>query len=512
MQVPDLLARRADLDGDRVALVDTGSGARRTYGEVDERASRCAAFLRDEWGIRAGDRVALLAQNTIDLFELLFGCARLGALLVPLNWRLATEELAAIVDDCRPSGLVFSADFDAQATALSDRIPGATRALVGTTLADSATPLRAERDEDQPWYLLYTSGTTGRPKGVVYTPRMALVNHINIGTAIDLTSADTTLNLLPQFHTGGINLYAMPTLYAGGTAIVQRAFDPDETLRLLADGVTAVFGVPTVYQELARHPGFADADLSGVRVWASGGAPAPVSLVHTYAARGITLRQGMGMTETGPTVFLLDSERAVEKAGSVGKPQVMVEVKAVDGEGRDVPPGEPGELLIRGPGVTPGYWERPDATEAAFTPDGWLRSGDVGRCDDDGDWYIIDRVKDVYISGGENVYPAEVERVLESYPGVQDVAVVGVPDERWGEVGAAALMTGDAAEAAGVAPDRVQAQVQAWCRDRLAGYKVPRYVVVVGELPRNATGKVLKPQLRNQLIEHLDAGEQRDGT
>lgn len=517
MLVPDLLARRAELSGDRVALIDAGAGGRRrTYAELDERASRCAAFLRDEWKIGAGDRVGILAPNTIDLFDLLFACARLGALLVPLNWRLAADELAAVVADCRPAGLVYGAEYEPQAAALSAEVPDGRLAVLGgepggaaswafePALAAAPTdPLRpAPRDESEPWYLLYTSGTTGRPKGVIYTAGMALVNHLNIGTAIDLTSGDTTLNMLPQFHTGGINLFTLPTLLAGGTAIVQRAFRPDETLHLLADCVTAFFSVPTVYHELAQHPDFAVTDLSGVRVWGCGGAPAPLSLIRSYAERGIALRQGCGMTETGPTVFLLDEEHASEKAGSVGKPQILVEVKAVDGAGRDMPVGEPGELLVRGPGVTPGYWQRPDATEAAFTGDGWLRTGDVGRCDADGYWYIIDRVKDIYISGGENVFPAEIEQVLDAYPGVDEAAVVGVPDDRWGEVGAAALVTSDAAAAAD--------QVRAWCRDRLAGYKVPRYVVVLDELPRNAAGKVLKPELRALVLEHLEAWRAND--
>jgi fatty-acyl-CoA synthase len=518
VRIPDLLARRADLRPEAIALVEAGSGLRRTYREVHDRADRCAGFLRDEWQISSGDRVAVLAHNTVDLFDLLFACARLGAILVPLNWRLATEELAAIVADCRPGGLVFGAEFAGPADELADRFGGRLAVFGAAPVEPADTSFESALaaadpggggygpyDDASAWYLLYTSGTTGRPKGVICTPGMVLANHVNIGTAIDLTAADTSLNLLPQFHTGGINLFALPTLIAGGTAVVQRAFRAEQTLTLLAGGVTAIFAVPTVYHELAQHPDFAGTDLSGVRVWGSGGAPMPRRLVEIYAERGIRVRQGCGMTETGPTVFFQDADRAVDKAGSVGRPQVLVEARAVDRRGREVPIGETGEVLVRGPAVTPGYWQRPDATEAAFTADGWLRTGDVGLRDADGDWYIVDRVKDMYISGGENVYPGEVERVLEEHPSVLEVAVVGVPDERWGEVGAAAVRPNPSA--APPAPD----DVRAWCRERLAGYKVPRHVIVVDELPRNATGKVVKPKLREQLQECLTTGDLNTG-
>ncbi|MGH8826368.1 MAG: AMP-binding protein, partial [Jiangellaceae bacterium] len=316
----------------------------------------------------------------------------------------------------------------------------------------------------------------------------ALVNHLNIGTAAGITSDDVFLSVLPQFHTGGWNLFALPMVFVGGTTLMPRTFDPAESLRLLASRVSVFFGVPTIYQMLADHPDFERTDLTRVRSWSSGGAAMSVPQIRRLDAAGVQVRQGMGMTETGPTVFLLDAENAITRAGSVGKPQPFVDVRIVDREGHDVSAGQSGELLIRGPGVTPGYWRLPEATTEAFE-DGWLHSGDIARQDDDGFYYIVDRAKDMYISGGENVYPAEVEAVLAGYPGIDGCAVVGVPDERWGEVGKAVI---EVAEGHSVDV----AAVLDHCRAHLARYKVPQQVEIVGQLPRNATGKIQKHVLR----------------
>lgn len=486
MKIPDMLATRAQVSPDAVALVDTLTGREHSYAEATEVAGRMARHLRDELGVRPGDRVALLSGNRIETIELLVACGRIGALLVPLNWRLPVTELAAITSDCEPVVLICDGAHAATATQLDEK---AVPLDAAWQQAVAATPLPGWGfvDETEPWYLLYTSGTTGTPKGVIQTFGMAVVNHLNIATAIDLTSHDTTLNVLPMFHTGGINLYPLPTLLAGGTAIIQHEFDPHLVLHLLATRATAFFGVPTMYQLLADHPGFATADLAGVRSWASGGAPFPVPLLTALAERGLVVRQGMGMTETGPTLFLIDQAHALSKAGSVGKPQPFTEVTLIDGTGAEA---DEGELLIRGPGVTPGYWRRPEATAAAFTADGWLRSGDIARRDADGYYTIVDRLKDMYISGGENVYPAEVERVLATHPAVAEAAVVGVPDPHWGEVGKAVLV---ARPQQPFDPD----EIRTFCRRHLAAYKVPAHIESVVALPRNAAGKILKGQLRN---------------
>jgi fatty-acyl-CoA synthase len=298
------------------------------------------------------------------------------------------------------------------------------------------------------------------------------------------------LNLLPVFHTGGNNMYTNPTFIAGGTAIVPRTFDVAQSIQLLSTRVTAFFGVTAMYLFISQHPDFEKTDFSHMRSWASGGSSMPVSLLETYARRGIQVQQGFGMTETGPTVFLVDETHALSKSGSVGKPQPWVDVRIVDREGKDVPIGEMGELLIKGPGVTPGYWELPEITRQSFE-DGWLHSGDVARCDEDGYYYIVDRWKDMFISGGENVYPAEVENVLFSNPAIAEAAVIGVKDEKWGEVGRAIVV---------LKPNQTltEQEVIGFCQGKLAKYKIPKSVVFIPALPRNAAGKVLKNDLRKQ--------------
>jgi fatty-acyl-CoA synthase len=506
MHLPDLTAKRADLDGDKVALVDVASGADITYADLDNRASRIAEFFRDEWDVGPGDRVAILAHNCTEAVEMLFACAKLHAVMVPLNWRLALPELEYILADASAVGLVSDAANAEMAARLVSRVPGENGPLRSLSLgaeqlhteqaydrmiseASGRQIVHEPRDESELWYLVYTAGTTGRPKGVKQTAGMALVNHLNIGTAAGLTSNDTFLSVLPQFHTGGWNLYLLPMIFVGGTTLLPPTFDAGQALSLLTDQVSVFFGVPAVYQMLADHPDFAQTDLSRVRSWTAGGAVMPVPLIRRLDAAGIQVRQGMGMTETGPTVFLLDAGHAIAKAGSVGKPQPFVDVRISDQAGKAVAPGERGELLIRGPGVTPGYWRLPEATRDAFDTDGWLYSGDIATRDDEGYFYIVDRAKDMYISGGENVYPAEVEAVIVQFAGVADCAVVGTPDERWGEVGRAVIEVRPGEEL------DVPAMLT-FCRERLAKYKVPLYVDIVEQIPRNAMGKVQKQVLR----------------
>lgn len=495
----DLLAKQADLRPDKIALVDPNTNREFTYAQFNERASRFAEFMRSEWKIQPGERVSILTPNGTDYFEVLYACSKIGAILVPLNWRLAVPELQAILADSTPRALIYDTAHAETAKTIAGEMftlpltPGmredgnyeaALASASGKSIVMPARPL------DECWYLLYTAGTTGRAKGVIQTYGMVLYNHLNIGPAIDLTSQDTTLNLLPVFHTGGNNMYTNPTFIAGGTAIVPRAFDVVQAMQLLSTRATAFFGVTAMYLFISQHPDFEKTDFSHMRSWASGGSSMPVSLLETYDKRGIKIQQGFGMTETGPTVFLVDEEHAISKSGSVGKPQPWVDVRIVDREGADVPVGEMGELLIKGPGVTPGYWQLPEITKNSFE-DGWLHSGDVSRRDEDGYYYIVDRWKDMFISGGENVYPAEVENVLFSNPAVAEAAIIGVKDEKWGEVGRAIVA---------LKPNQTltEQEVIDFCKERLAKYKVPKSVVFINALPRNAAGKVLKTDLRKQ--------------
>jgi fatty-acyl-CoA synthase len=480
--MPDLTTRRAQLSPDRVAMVEEATGRTVTYAELDDAACRAAAFMSAK-GVAEGDRVAILCRNRIAFFETLFGCAKLGAILVPLNWRMPAAELDQLVDDCGPR-LLFHGAEDAE---VARRLGVPSIDLDAPREAVPGGPYRATWPGEQVWYLLYTSGTTGRPKGVIYNYRMAVANYVNIGTAVDLRQSDTTACFLPLFHTAGINLHALPTLMAGGRVIIIDGYDADALVRLIEmQQIDALFGVPTVYQMLLEHPRFPAAPLGSVRHWGCGGAPLPDALVERYRALGVRVCNGMGMTETGPTAFVGDPAHAWDRIGSVGKPQLLCSARIVGEDGLDVPDGEVGDLLFGGPGVTPGYWRNEEATRAAFTPDGWLRSGDLARRDRDGFYYIAGRRKEMFISGGENVYPAEVENVLCAHPAISEVAVVPMADPKWGEVGRAYILP-----IAGVAALDT-AELEAFCRARLAAYKVPRSFEMVADFPRTASGKIQK--------------------
>jgi fatty-acyl-CoA synthase len=488
----DIARRRAEIAPDRIALVERATGRSLTYREFDRRAERAARLLLAR-GLVRGDRVAILTLNCAAFFEILLGCAKAGLILVPLNWRLSAGELAAILADCTPRLLVHDAA-NADTAAMLERSGGPPALSIAAYERECVAPADPLGDGAWPvdglWYLLYTSGTTGRPKAVMQSFGMALANYVNIAQAIDLTSADRALNMLPLFHTAGINLYTLPMLIAGGRTTIMPKFDPEQTLAAIAAGeVTCFFGVPAIYQALAAHRDFAQADLSAVRSWGCGGAPLPVPLLRRFLSRGIRVCNGYGMTETGPTVFLMDPEHVEAKPGSVGKAQILSQIRIVDSDGQDVPAGIAGEVWIRGQNVTPGYWNDPQATRAAFAEGGWLRTGDVGRRDEDGYAYLVDRIKDMYISGGENVYPAEIEHVLLDHPDVLEAAVIGAPDERWGEVGRAFVVGRP-----GVAPSAEA--LRAHCRERLAAYKVPKSIALVAELPRTAAGKVQKHLLK----------------
>lgn len=491
----DWIEQHADIRPGKVALIDDGRDLEITYGEFGERVRRVAVWLARN-GVGRGDRVAFLSENTTDVFEVLFACAKLGAILVPLNWRLAVPELEFIVDDCTPRVLIHESQFVDAAAAVSVPLRlslGEEFEQARASVDPADAPVMASTHDD-PLAILYTSGTTGHPKGAIETIGMFFWNAINIGSEVELTRSSVGLNVLPTFHTGGLNLYTTPLIHLGGTSVNLRAFDPDRVLHWLTSGrISHFFAVPAVYQFLAEDDRWEDSDLSGVVSWACGGSAMPVALLERYAERGIVIRQGMGLTETSPTLFLTDEEHALDKAGSVGKAAMHTEIRVVDEMGRDVAIGEIGELWARGPNVTPGYWQRPEANEESFT-DGWLHTGDAARIDEDGYVYIVDRWKDMYISGGENVYPAEVEQVYFRHPNVVDVSIIGVPDDRWGESGLAVVVVRD-----GGAFD--EAEFLEFGRGLLANYKLPKAAWVVDEIPRNAAGKILKRELRIRATE-----------
>ncbi|MDP3689881.1 long-chain fatty acid--CoA ligase [Bradyrhizobium sp.] len=485
---------------DKPAVVDLGSGRQFSYAQFDSRISRLAAHLRDRLQVGRGDRVAVLALNTTDTLELQFACGRIGAVFLPLNIRLTVPELQYIVGDAAPVLMIHDAEL-AEAALSVARLCGVTSSLLlgpgGSYEAAIAAAPPLDRAEivtlDDISTIMYTSGTTGQPKGAIITHGMTFWNCVNLGGPAYISPSTVLLTVLPLFHTGGLNCYTNPVLHAGGTVLIMRAFDPGLALQLISDparGINQFFGVPSIYQFMAQHPSFAGADFSRLGTGGVGGAPMPVPLLKVWEARGVALQQGYGMTETSPAVLTLDKEDAARKAGSSGKPVLHTEVRIVRPDGSEAGVGELGELWVKGPNITPGYWNRPDANKSSFT-DGWLHTGDAARIDDEGFYYIVDRWKDMYISGGENVYPAEVENVLHQLAAIAEAAVIGIPNEQWGETGMAivALKPGHSL---------TEAEIHAHCEANLARFKRPRLIQFVEALPRNATGKIHKPTLRKE--------------
>jgi fatty-acyl-CoA synthase len=495
--LPDLLAKRAELSPDATAIRDVVQGSSLCYRELDENAA-CAASLLLSRGVTSGDRVAILCRNRIEFFELLFACGKIGAVLVPFNWRMPVPELQLLINDAEPVLMFFS---DADSKTMGDISPrGMNTISLDGDDTDSYAILRDEHNpitsrtlwsSDECWYLLYTSGTTGVPKAVIQTYGMAVTNYVNIRQAMSIGAGDKTLNYLPLFHTAGINLVTLPTLMEGGEVLVMPEFDLERTMTLLAEGdLDTFFAVPAVYQQISMHERFESLDLSRIRSWGCGGAPLSAGLITRFLEQGARICNGMGMTETGPTVFIMDPDRVQEKIGSVGKPQLLSSVRIVDSAANDVAEGEEGELWFAGPGITPGYWHRDAATSEAFSSDGWLKSGDIGRRDGDGYYYIVGRIKDMFISGGENVYPAEVENLLAGHPDILEAAVIGQPDAKWGEVGCAFLQV----QPQHKLPDNNELAL--YCRERLAPYKVPKIFIAVADFPRTAAGKIQKHLLK----------------
>jgi len=491
----DWIAHHADVRGEVPALTDLATGRRFDYRTLHARIDRLAGHLA-RLGVGHGDRVAVLALNTTETLEVQFAAFRLGAVFVPLNARLTVYELEYIVGDCEPR-VLFHDDHSAASAIEMQVLCGVPHRLAygeDYEAVLAAAPASRPREGvmiEEVSTIMYTSGTTGRPKGAMITHLMTFINAVNLGAPLSISPSSVTLCYLPLFHTGGLNCYTNPTLHAGGEVIVMWSFDPGLALRLIGDpalGVTHMLGVPANYQFMAQEPAFGDTDLSRLQVAGVGGAPMPLALLEVWRSRGCALSQAYGMTETSPAVLTLRAEEAARKAGSAGKPVLHGAVRLVREDGAEAAPGELGELWVKGPNVTPGYWRRPDATAESFT-DGWLHTGDTARVDDEGFYYIVDRTKDMYISGGENVYPAEVEDVIYQLDAVAEAAVIGAPDERWGETGLAVVVL--KAEVS-----LTEAEIVAHCRERLSRFKIPRSVVFIDALPRNATGKVHKPTLR----------------
>ncbi len=505
MYIGDYLARRELYSPDKLAFIDAGKNPewRLTYRQANRRANQLANWLKSQ-GITKHDRVAILARDGYEHLDTFFACAKLGAIHTALNWRLNWQELLEIFQNVAPQLLIFENDFKNTVEPLVSAYPLSLLHLDGDGIAGSvkfedvlqSAPDLAVTTEDLEAEdiaaLIFTGGTTGLPKAAQVSHRMIGWNTLN--TVIhDITHNDIYLNVFPMFHTGGLFVYTLPQVIFGGTTILIHQFDPVQVLDLLEREHATVFAaVPTMYQMLTQAPNWEKADLSSLRFCTSGGAPLPVPLVEKYTReKGIRFKQGFGMTEFGPGIFALAPEDAIRKAGSIGRPNFFVDAQIADADNNLLGPDQEGELVLKGPSYCSGYFNNPEATTEALDERGFFHTGDIARFDSEGYFFIVDRKKDMFISGGENIYPAEIEKVLYQHPAVLMCAVIGLPDPKWGEVGKACVVLKQGSSAS-------EDELLQFMTNRLAKYKVPKTVSLLPELPISAAGKILKRELKQR--------------
>ncbi|MFI5166359.1 MAG: class I adenylate-forming enzyme family protein [Thermoanaerobaculales bacterium] len=507
----DLLGERARLSPDKTALVFVPTGERLTYRQLDERASRTAEAWHD-LGLVKGDRIGLLAHNRVEFLDCFFAAGKSGVVLAPLGTRLTAHELAYVVHDSGMRALVYDGAFAAIVSelrrlafldhwiALDEPIDPSDARLADLLARTRGPGPRTPVAPEDPYCLLYTSGTTGKPKGVIIPHRMVTWNGYNTALSWQLREDDVSPIFTPLYHAGGLGAFLVPIFAIGGTIVLHAGFDPTEIWRTIErERCTVVLGVPTIWKLLMETPEFSSADLSHVRWLASGGAPLPLYIIEAFQKRGVVFRQGYGLTEVGVNCFAMSDEDSVRKKGAIGRPLMFTQAKLIDAEGHEVAVGEVGELLLKGPHVCSGYWNNPAATAAALDAEGFFHTGDLARRDEDDFFTIAGRKKDMFISGGVNVYPAEIEGELLLHPAVADAAVIGVAHETWGEVGVAFVVPRPARQ---LTAD----ELSAFLAIKLARYKIPKDFVFVESLPRTAYGKVVKPELAARYARHHGSG------
>lgn len=499
--VTDWLDKRAKFTPQRVALHDRLSQRDITYAAWNATANQTAHYFCETFGLQKGDRVAVYATNCLAYLDIWIACGKIGAILQNLNWRLTVSELEQLLNDAAPRILVYSDDFIEQVNQLRPNLTSIAHFVAIHTRAaasDETFSSRASANQDfranptltpdDPWVICYTGGTTGLPKGAILTHGNMAWNAVNTVSSWALDQNDVAILNAPLFHTGGLNVFTLPLISVGGKSIVCHTFNVDEVFDLIESAeVTVFFGVPTMFVMLQQSPRWHTVDFSRLKIVISGGAPCPLPIFEKFWARSVDFKTGYGLTEAGPNTFVLPREDVHRKPGSVGFPLMHIDVKIVHEDGALCRPGEYGELLIRGPHVTPGYWNKPAETAKAIR-DGWLYTGDLATCDDEGYYSIVGRVKDMIISGGENIYPAEVESIMHGYPAIIEAALIAIPDEKWGEVGRAIVV---------IQPDVSfdEADFTAYLTQRLAKYKLPKSVIQVENLPRTGPGKIDKKLL-----------------
>lgn len=500
--VTDWLAKRASLTPERIGLFDTSDGTEITFEAWNARVDATANYLRT-LGIGVGDLVAAYSGNRAEYIDLFLACGKIGAILQNLNWRLTVHELSQMVAEAEPTVFFYSSEWAEQTSQLKPAMP-----TVHTYVAfddpgpgerafserDSCPTVPGERpdlDLDHPWGIYYTGGTTGLPKGAVVTHGNVTWASLNTISSWGVNSTHVATWQLPFFHIGGPNVFLLPLIHVGGKFVLCSEFDIDQTFDLIEDGeLTHYIGVPTLFQMMQAHPRWKGADFSNLEAIMSGGAPCPMPIKQKFWDKGVDFKVGYGLTEAPVNNFWLPPEDVRRKPESVGVPLFHIDMKVVRSDGSECDPDEEGELLIRGPHIVPGYWKRPKETAATIV-DGWLHTGDVARKDAEGYYTVIGRIKEMYISGGENVYPAEVESVMLDHPAIAEAAVVAIPDEKWGEVGRACLALREGA-------DYDETDFVDYLAEKLARYKLPREIVYLEALPKTAIGKIDKMSLARE--------------
>jgi fatty-acyl-CoA synthase len=512
MYIGDYLGRREIYSPDTLAIIDAGKSPelRLTYKEWNHRVNRLANWLKDTVGVGYRDRVAILAQDGIEHLDLFHACSKLGAIHTALNWRLHWRELEAIIKTTTPKAIIYSDKFKEAVVEIEKSTRITNHAIRYYLHIDGdgfdgslhyertfqpapETPVTYEALEAEDIAcLLFTGGTTGLPKGAQISHRQICWNVLN--TVIhDLNHDDIYLCVFPLFHAGGLFAYVSSQVVFGNTTILTKQFDPAQVLDLIErEKVTVFAAVPTMYQMITQAPNWQTADMSSLRFCTSGGAPLPVPLIEQYTRdKGIRFKQGFGMTEYGPGLFALPPEDAIRKAGSIGRPNFFIDVRVLDENNQPLGPNQPGELVLKGPSGCSGYWKDPEATAAVLDAEGWFHTGDIVEYDDEWYFYVRDRKKDMFISGGENVYPVEIENVLYKHSAVLMCAVVALPDEKWGEVGKACVVLKPGQSA-------TEEELIALMHEHLARYKVPKSVTFMDALPLSSMGKILKRELREE--------------
>ncbi|MHA2024480.1 MAG: AMP-binding protein [Candidatus Thorarchaeota archaeon] len=503
----DYLSKRDIFSPEAEALVEVETGRRYSYREFNERANKVANFLQQEIKFQKGDRLCILAHNSLEYWETFFGCQKCGGIFSPLNWRLVARELTGLIDDLAPSVSFFDRNLAGVASELKQEVTvdhwislnSKKTEVKGSIIyeevmndAASSPPIAVDLSYEDPMGIVFTGGTTGLPKGAMITYKQVAFN--TLSTIRDILPGDVYINHLPLFHVGGLYVYAIPLFILGGKVIQMKRWDLESLVWVInKENPNFFFAVPTQYRMLMNHPDFRSIDFSNVRFLTSGGEPLPLDIIKTYQeAHGVKFKQGFGMTEVGPGCFALDPWDAERKVGSIGTPNFFIDAKVVDPEtGKDCKTNEVGELLFRGPTVTLGYWNRPELNKTLLDKEGWFGTGDMVYFDDEGYYYVVDRVKDMFITGGENVYPREIEKLLEQHSKIAQVQVIGVSDTKWGEVGRAIIVLKSEQEAS-------EEEILEFCEGKLAKFKIPKSVRFTDSFNPyiSGAGKILKRRLR----------------